>query len=105
MLADKIKQAACAATKKQAVEVQEWGVTIYLRELSVGEWLDLVRERDSLGDRIVFELVARCAVDEQGGSIWTADEVAQMPAGQLAIIQRLFAEAQRLQIGERDPNG
>lgn len=103
MLKDKILSAACATTPPQAVEVPEWGVTIYLRQLTLGSWLDLIRERETFGDRIVFEVLARTAVDEEGNQLFTTAEIEALPAAQLHVVQRLFGEAQKLQIGDRDP--
>lgn len=78
---------------KKAVEVPEWGVTVYLRTLRA-------KETDALAKRYGgglpnAVLVALAVVDEKGDPLFTAEELADAPAGTLAWLVGQIGEHNR----------
>ncbi len=85
-----------------AVEVPEWGGTVYVRTLSAGESLALqeaVAEKRGLAP--VVEFVAAVTVDENGRRLFTADDVEALKAKSVSALMRVFDAGARLNVFTR----
>lgn len=87
----------------EPLEVPEWGGTLYLRSLTVGErftFLDLIRKNDwgdtSKADLAAMQahLIALCVCDKSGVALFTIEDVQALKNKDCLVIDRLFARAQ-----------
>ena len=83
-----------------SLEVPEWNCTVYLREFSVAEWLDLVATDE--GDR-PWRILAAAMRDENGDPVLSSAEIVAMPSKQTPVLLRLFQEVQRINGGDDAP--
>lgn len=83
-----------------AVDVPEWGCKIYLRQLSVGEWLDLVGDNEDIRP---WRILSAAMQDESGNPVLTADEITALPSKQTPVLLRLFQEVQRINGADDTP--
>lgn len=97
-LLEKIKK----ADKKQLmpIEVPEWGLTVYIKQLTVGERDSFEAEayanRDSgLMSDIRSKFLVRTLCDENGDVLCNPDEFAQLTELSSKPMERLFDAAQK----------
>ena len=84
-------------------EVAEWGGSIFLRSLTVGErfsFLDLIRRND-WGDSAKADLasmqahlIALCVCDAGGVALFTLEDVQALKNKDCLVIDRVFSRAQ-----------
>lgn len=91
-LADDI-MAGIAADGPQAVEVPEWGQTVYLHTLSVGELIAMAGDDDT--DR-TWSILAAAMRDADGVPVFAMDALRDMPASQAGVVMRLMQQVQAL---------
>ena len=93
-----------ADIQTEAVEVPEWGGTVYVRALTGVERDEYEGSRVSVKGKKVelnykntrAKLVALCAVDEQGSRLFTEEDVPALGRRNAAALNRVFLVAQRL---------
>ncbi len=104
---DKRSILACADRKVLPVEVPEWGGTVHLRTLSLGEGLRFQAERkalgDDAGDQVVPLLLGYSLCDEDGSPLFRGDDAKQLEDKNPAVLGRLFALALELVRGGKEP--
>lgn len=106
---------AASDLKSEAVEVPEWGGTVYVRAMSGTErdaWevsmLEVHENGKGLKARPVLtdlraKLCARCIADEAGNRLFTDADVEVLGQKSAAALDRVYGVAQRLNaIGEKD---
>lgn len=93
--------------RAEALEVKEWGVTVYMTELSalaLDSWQEEVSRRKKDGDGMMLDsasLVARCMCDKDGNRIIGDDDLTEFSKKSGKVIKRLFDVALRVNgIGE-----
>lgn len=100
--------AAADDLPREDVEVPEWGGTVTVRGLSLGERMALARLYTDAPDTVVFRTVATALLGADGEQMFPdIDEAAQMLAQRRADpVQRLAAVIQRLSgfSDEADPD-
>jgi hypothetical protein len=92
-----------AADKKNLlpVEVPEWGLTVYIKQLTVGERDSFeaeafaARKGDGLMDNPRSKFLVRTLCDEQGQLLCKPEEFAELAALSSKPMERLFEEAQK----------
>lgn len=95
---------AKADSAREAVEVPEWGQTLYVRALSArarDAWDADNTERSKSGDAKLMvnfraRLVALAVVDEQGQPVFTLEDAEVLGEKSAKAIGRLFAAAVKL---------
>ena len=87
---------AVGESSSEAVEVPEWGCTVYVKSFSVGEWLDITSGDDE--DK-AWQILSAALTDDSGVSILTADEITAMPSSQSPVLMRLVRDVQRVNGG------
>jgi hypothetical protein len=74
------------------VECPEWGGAVFVRPMSLDEWLAfrplLKTDRD-----VTAPIVAMCACDESGGRLFDQDEAEALAAKHGVIMQRIALKA------------
>src|SRR5210317_504654 len=98
-LLNKIK----AADKKNLlpVEVPEWGLTVYIKQLTVGERDSFeaeafaARKGDGLMDNPRSKFLVRTLCDESGQPLCKPEEFAELAALSSKPMERLFEQAQK----------
>ena len=98
MLRDQILNAS--DVRVEPVEVPEWGLTLYVRTLSireVGELQKLARQVDE-ADRVslVPQLVCRSACDQQGNRIFGHDDAEALAEKNPAALARVADAAAKI---------
>lgn len=79
------------------VDVPEWGDGVWIRQLTAGEFADMVDyASEHSGERMMFLLVAACLVDEESNRIADFDQVERIAGRSREAIQRIFREANDL---------
>jgi len=76
------------------VEVEEWGGTVYLKQLTVADQIKL-SEANSPAQMPVAVLVA-CVCDENGVPLFHEADAQELAQESFSIILKVFAEAARL---------
>lgn len=71
------------------VEVPEWGVTVYLRPMSLRERLDLQSLIGDSGTIKFAPLLARTLLESSGDRIWSDDQVGEVEDRSPEVIGRL----------------
>lgn len=83
----------------KAVEVPEWGGSVYIRSITVAEreaWEDRVIKLRKAGESIAglrAELVARTLSDSEGNRLLKDSDVAALSAKNSQVVDRLFEES------------
>ena len=72
-----------------AVEVPEWGCTVYVRAVTVAE-VDAIYKNDADGEMTVAMLAARVALDEQGRRIFSDADVPALETRTIWAVQRVL---------------
>ncbi len=84
----------------EAVEVPEWGGTVYVRTLTAGELLALDRstqgDSDSPDAPILTRLLAACICDEAGAPLLEYDDAVELSNKPATVLYRLYRVACRL---------
>lgn len=83
---------------RKAVEIPEWGETVYVRGMTAGErdWFDRAARAEGGAGSLRAGLVCRCVVDENGERLFEpSDEaaIAELPA---QVVEKLALEILRL---------
>lgn len=75
----------------QDVEVPEWGGTVRVRAMSFSERAELIRRKQAgeNHDATGAWLVAQLVVDEQGGKLFTEDDVVALSGKQWRAVDRV----------------
>lgn len=76
--------------------VPEWGGIVRLRALSAGEVLSMTRELETKKDEGMFEILVRCAVDDNGAPVFTPDQIPELKKKSMQVLDRLQKVALRL---------
>jgi hypothetical protein len=92
-----------AADKKNLlpVEVPEWGLTVWIKQLTVGERDSFeadafaARKGDGLMDNPRSKFLVRTLCDEQGQLLCKPEEFAELAALSSKPMERLFEQAQK----------
>jgi hypothetical protein len=79
------------------VKVKEWGGSVFIRVMTVGE-LDAyqkewVGKRDTGVDNFRAKFLARCLCDEKGQRLFTDEQVEKLAAKSAKVVGRLFDKA------------
>lgn len=79
------------------VEVPEWNDSVYIRQLSAGDFAEMIdsAKKDD-AERVMFLLVAYCLVDSNGERIIDADQVGELASKSKEAITRIYDEANKL---------
>lgn len=85
---------AVGVPANESVDVPEWGTTITLKPLTVGEWVDAFNSGDH--NLTAFRVLAVAIIDDKNKPVFTLDELAAMPANQAPVLTRLFQKARQL---------
>lgn len=94
---------AAADRTVELFNVPEWGGTIYLRSLTVGErftFLDLIRKNEwadtAKADLATMQahLCALCVCDSSGAALFTLEDVQALKNKDCLVIDRIFTRAQ-----------
>lgn len=75
------------------VNVKEWGGTVYIRVVSVGEMERYQREFAEKKERMEdwrSKLLVRCLCDKDGKQLFTADQIEKLSAKSVKVVARLF---------------
>lgn len=79
------------------VKVKEWGGSVFIRVMTVGELDAYQREwvgkRDTGVDNFRAKFLARCLCDEKGQRLFTDEQVEQLAAKSAKVVGRLFDKA------------
>jgi hypothetical protein len=80
------------------VSVKEWGGTVYIRVMSVGEMEAYQREfaekREGM-DQWRAKLLVRCLCDKDGKTLFTHDQVEKLGTKSVKVMSRLFDAAMK----------
>lgn len=95
---------AAEAHAREKVDVPEWGGHVYVTAVSAADWMEFqdaaVKEKESSGQvptaPWVGRVLARTLVDEYGTRLFNDDEAAELMKKPLAIINRLYRAADKL---------
>lgn len=101
--------------KREAVEVPEWGGSVYVRALTGTERdsfeesiMDIKQTGKSVSAKVILaamraKLCARCIVGENGERLFSDEDVEALGEKSAAALDRVFTVAQKLNaIGEGD---
>jgi hypothetical protein len=80
------------------VEVKEWGGTVYVRVMSVGEMEAYQREFAEKKEKMDLwrpKLLVRCICDKDGKALFTHDQVEKLGTKSVKVMSRLFDLAMR----------
>jgi hypothetical protein len=83
----------------EAVEVPEYGGTVYLRGLNAADrvaFFDSIDQETESPTRIGCKLIARCMVDADGTRLLTDDDAAALEAQDGKLIDRLANAANKV---------
>lgn len=72
----------------QTIEVKEWGGDVTLRPLTLGEALNVYSMEDD--NERALTAISKAAINGDGGSIMTVDELRDLPPSQVMVIKRLY---------------
>ena len=75
------------------VEVREWGGTVYVRVMSVGEMEAYQREFAEKKEKMELwrpKLLVRCICDKDGKALFTHDQVEKLGTKSVKVMSRLF---------------
>lgn len=75
------------------VNVKEWGGTVYIRVVSVGEMERYQREFSEKKEKMEdwrSKLLVRCLCDKDGKQLFTADQIEKLSAKSVKVVARLF---------------
>lgn len=79
------------------VYIREWGGSVKLRNLSAAEAIDFVRQhKDDKEGASAVEIVALCAIDENGERLFTKEKVQELKKKSFRAILKLQDEAMRI---------
>lgn len=81
--------------KVKAVDVPEWGTTVHLREISAGDWEQIVQDDSGLF-RVKFLSHSLC--DAAGNRVFNDEQVIELSKKSAAVVGRLFTEADNLSV-------
>jgi len=73
----------------QAVEVPEWGGTVYVRGLNGAERAEL-EEMDTKGGKLRVTMVMLCTCAEDGSRLFTAEDLAALEAKSHQALLKVF---------------
>lgn len=77
----------------EVVHVPDWGINVYVRQLTAGDALELLSRLESATPRErVAAMLAACLSDADGRPLLTADEAEKMLDKAAGPIMRLFSE-------------
>lgn len=79
--------------KPTALEVPEWGGTVYIRVLSAEDQLAIA---DSDGGVTPVKVLVACLVDENGERLFSGEDATELGKEDFPVILRVFAEVARL---------
>lgn len=91
--------------RREAVEVPEWGGTIYVREFSGADrdafYLEVLRRKQHEGEGadvagLTTWLLVRTLCDEQGNLLFAPEDEAALAAKAAAVLNRLFLKAMEI---------
>lgn len=79
------------------VKVKEWGGSVYIRVMSVGE-LDAyqkewIGKRETGVDNFRAKFLAKCLCDEKGARLFTDEQVEELAKKSAKVVGRLFDKA------------
>ena len=79
------------------VKVKEWGGSVYLRVMSVGE-LDAyqkewIGKRETGVDNFRAKFLARCLCDEQGQRLFSDEQIEKLASKSAKVVSKLFDKA------------
>lgn len=86
----------CDDLPRVAVEVPEWGVTLYVRALTAAERVDLGERVAGDGALFMAHVVCACTVDEDGEQVFNQDDAAILARKNGQALKRLFDAADHL---------
>ena len=96
-------------TPRKAVEVPEWGITVYVRTMSARDRDALefaaiaAREEGSTVDNVRARYAVACIVDEAGKRVFTDEDIALLGDKSGAALDRIYqaiAELNRIMPGD-----
>lgn len=102
MTIDKQSVFASPDLKTESVELPEWGGTLCVRTMTGAErdgWEASLSPVGSTGPNLAnlrARLLVKCVVDDQGARVFTDADADALGAKSAAVLERLFAVAQRL---------
>lgn len=99
MLKDDILTIIQASTQPEPVDVSEWGAQVFLRPITAGEWMGVSYASDDNEGRMCH-LLSLAITDADGIAIFSADELANMPASQGPVLSRLVNQIHVQNAGE-----
>ena len=87
-------------TPREPVKVPEWGVTVWVKTMSAAERdafeSHVQQSQGEDGQSVRALLAAHTVVDEQGGRVFSDEDVAGLAKKSGAALTRILAKAQRL---------
>lgn len=89
-LRDTLLEAVTKRATPRKVHLPSLGVEVFVRELTVGDHLDLgevVRSGDT--KRLILEIISRTLVDENGARLLSVEELEQLPGSVLMELEQL----------------
>lgn len=78
------------------VEVPEWGGVVRLRSLTGEEISKIIDATSQRGADRALQIVALCAIDEKGATLFTSEQLADLQKKNLKVLLRLQTAAMRL---------
>lgn len=83
--------------KVKVVPVEEWGCTVYLRQLSVDERNALVKQIDEAEDgRVTVFILLHSLCDHEGNPVFGPEDYAILAGKNARVVDRLGREASEL---------
>lgn len=86
--------ASQADRKPVPLDVPEWGVTVWLKQMTVADQVAL--SEDVKPADMPVAVLLQCLVDDEGERIFTDDDAEALSRESFPIVLRVFAEAARL---------
>ena len=95
---------AAQDVKTEDVFVEEWGGKVRLRSISADDALEFVKDLQDSSNQAgsALKIIALCAVDEQGGRLFTLDDVTELRKKSFSAILTLQKAALKLNGMEAD---
>jgi hypothetical protein len=86
--------ASQADRKPVALDVPEWGVTVWLKQLTVADQIAL--SEGSKPEAVPVQVLIACLVDDEGKAIFTEADTEALSNEAAGVVVRVFGEAARL---------